>query len=128
MLGPHTRKKQLKKGNITEGGDTYDLTQEVEEGGSDICAQPQLWSEFVSHLDYMRICLKDPEEAGGEERVILACGIMVENAWGWGGSVCVSRNVKGLVIMEADQAVEDRTGNRAGLSALNQHSDPLPRA
>lgn len=53
---------------------------------------------------------------------------MVENAWGWGGSVCVSRNVKGLVMVEVDQAVEDRTGNRAGLSALNQHSDPLPRA
>lgn len=58
----------------------------------------------------------------------MACGVMVEIAWGWGGSVCASRNVKGLVMVEVDQAVEDRTGNRAGLSALNQHSDPLPRA
>lgn len=93
--------------NITEGGDTYDPTQEVEEGGSAICVHPQLRSEFISSLDYVRICFKRSRGWGWRRQSYFGLWY----AWGWGGSVCVSRNVKGLVMVEVDQAVEDRTGN-----------------
>lgn len=58
------KKKQLKKGDLTEGGDTYDPTPEVEEGGSAICAHPQLRSEFIFSLDFVRICLKRTRRGG----------------------------------------------------------------